>query len=428
MFRKLNLTIAEPTRALGHALRRLMLCTACLVTPLLVHAQSLDEIRTASVTGDIETALRQVQAKVAAQPDSVEARLLEGVILTRMGHSERAIEAFKALARDRPDVAEPHNNLAVLYAKTGQFDAARLALERAVELEPRYGVAQENLGDVYAKLASLAYQRAATLGGGSSRAKRKARIASELVGADAPPSQGPKPARPIEAEVRTQSSPSAAKAQALPAGGTPKRETTAATEAAVARAPPPASEPASAARPIAAPRTPTVQVSATATGCYYLSGLTTPEAWRAAAAWVRARNGESSTIGAPNVSSSAAAKASFLVFVPPLADRAAATVKFKQLQDAGVSDISRISRGEYANAIALGVFSIEAGAQRRTAALHKLGYPEVRYAARGVPPRSGARQTAPPAALLIELPKGETLVTELTRAFPKAELKPHPCG
>ena len=111
------------------------------------------------------------------------ARLLRGVLLTREGRSDAAIDEFLSITTDRPDLPEPYNNLAVLFAAQGRYDDAPGVLRRAIELQPDYDVAHENLGDVYLKLAALAHARAQQFNAGSERVAIKAAAAEQIVSA-----------------------------------------------------------------------------------------------------------------------------------------------------------------------------------------------------------------------------------------------------
>ena len=147
-----------------------VLCFLSLPTP----AATLPEIRALAADQHYAEALKQLDGFLAENPDNVEARLFKGVILTRQGNIDEAIQAFDDLSKDRPELPEPLNNLAVLYAAQGRYEDSRKVLLRAIELEPRYDTAYENLGDVYAKLANIAYERAFTLNDGNAGARDKA--------------------------------------------------------------------------------------------------------------------------------------------------------------------------------------------------------------------------------------------------------------
>ncbi len=68
------------------------------------------------------------------------------------------------------------------------------------------------------------------------------------------------------------------------------------------------------------------------------------------------------------------------VWLPPLADTAAAQAMAARLRDAGFSDQFVLGAGEDANGIALGRFGSEASARQREAAVRAAGFTDVRAA------------------------------------------------
>lgn len=309
----------HPWRVRGAAV--LLLCAASTLAPsaraqTAGAAPSLAEAREYARGGDLRSALSAVDAFLAERPQDVEARLLRGVLLGRSGRSDEAIASVRALAAERPDLPEIRNNLAVLYAAQGRYEEARAALLEALRLAPDYAVAHENLGDVYAKLAALAYSSAARSDSGDGRAAGKQAAAERLVGQAAPWDDAAAPA--------------------------------------TAAAAPPARPAAVAARPApAAPARPRP-----AEACVDVP-MRDAEQARQVAAWLRARG-----LDARVAPASTDARA-HRVIVPPLADLDAARREAARLEDAGITDLMLISRGEYANGISLGVYAREDGARRR---------------------------------------------------------------
>ena len=137
--------------------------------------------------GQTEQALQKVGERIAAKPQDVQARFMQGVILTELGRNEEAKAVFRQLTVEFPEVAEPYNNLAVLYAAGGDFDNARATLETAVRINPRYATAHENLGDIYAQLANMAYANATAAGANSAGLRGKLKLARDLTLASTPP-------------------------------------------------------------------------------------------------------------------------------------------------------------------------------------------------------------------------------------------------
>jgi Flp pilus assembly protein TadD len=123
-------------------------------------ADQVADVDTLFRGGKQQQALAQADQYLKAQPRDARMRFLRGVILTDMGRTDQAVEAFRQLTSDFPELPEPYNNLAVIYAARGQYEMARDALETAVRNNPRYATGQENLGDVYVQLARESYLRA----------------------------------------------------------------------------------------------------------------------------------------------------------------------------------------------------------------------------------------------------------------------------
>ena len=62
------------------------------------------------------------------------------------------------------------------------------------------------------------------------------------------------------------------------------------------------------------------------------------------------------------------------VYLPPLADRAKAADKVREIRARGVRDVAVIGKGPLVNGISLGVFQVVGNRDRRVAALERLGY------------------------------------------------------
>jgi tetratricopeptide (TPR) repeat protein len=122
---------------------------------------------------DWNNALKQLDARIASNPNDVQAKFKRATVLARLNRDDDAIAAFSALTQTYPELPEPYNNLAALYAKKGRYEDARNALETAVKANPGYALAYENLGDLYLRLASESYKRAQTLGSNSALTKQR---------------------------------------------------------------------------------------------------------------------------------------------------------------------------------------------------------------------------------------------------------------
>lgn len=132
--------------------------------------------------GQLNEAIKKIDAVLAQRPKDAQMRFLKGIILTEQNKQAEAITIFSKLTDDYPELPEPYNNLAVLYASNGQFLKASAALEMAIRTNPTYGTAHENLGDVYAKLASQSYDKALQLDSGNPTAKLKLNLVKNLIG------------------------------------------------------------------------------------------------------------------------------------------------------------------------------------------------------------------------------------------------------
>lgn len=359
--------------------------------PLAAQSGGLDAIRTLVAQGSHEAALAQLRERMNQSGASVEARLLEGVILTHLNRPADAINAFRALADAEPDLAEPHNNLAVLYAKTGQFDAARQALERAVELQPGYGVAHENLGDVYAKLASLAYERAARLGG-SNRASSKARVVGTLLD---PEERAAAPAGPADSTV-----------QASASTAPQSRQAAALTPDATTYTPVPKVEPVGSG---------SGSTAGAGAECLSITGFENTGQREQGLAWLYDR-GAKAPAGAPNASA-----ATYMIYLPPAANREAAEQAVNALRSQGIRDLLRIPNGPLTNGISLGVYSSEQGAVRRQQQVQALGYENVRIQGRGTTEGTGR-------SLVLAATVTPSTAQAFAAAFPAARLEPWACN
>jgi tetratricopeptide (TPR) repeat protein len=159
--------------------RCLLAATALgLASPAPARASDVDSLRRQLNHGNPAAALEAAEQLIARDPDQVEAKLVRGLALARMGRTKAALEVFAALTREQPELPEAFNNLAALYAAQGQLEEARQVLLRGLARHPDYALAHENLADLYLAFARLAYAQALRLGGDASRLELKlARIA-----------------------------------------------------------------------------------------------------------------------------------------------------------------------------------------------------------------------------------------------------------
>ncbi|MFA9274525.1 MAG: tetratricopeptide repeat protein [Candidatus Aquirickettsiella gammari] len=160
-------------------------CAAIIFSIGLIPLAQADDASDASKlykAGQLNEAIKKIDAVLAQRPKDAQMRFLKGIILTEQNKPTEAITIFSKLTDDYPELPEPYNNLAVLYASNGQYLKASAALEMAIRTNPTYGTAHENLGDVYAKLASQSYDKALQLDSGNSTAKLKLNLVKNLIG------------------------------------------------------------------------------------------------------------------------------------------------------------------------------------------------------------------------------------------------------
>ncbi len=114
-------------------------------------------------TGKDQEALQALQDYLSANSQDGDLWFLKSQVLTRLGHTDEALQVLRGIVDRFPEMPAPYNNLAVLYAARGQLEEARKNLTLALMVQPDYATAQENLGDVYVALAKHAYQAALIL-------------------------------------------------------------------------------------------------------------------------------------------------------------------------------------------------------------------------------------------------------------------------
>jgi tetratricopeptide (TPR) repeat protein len=149
----LGLLAAWPTLA-----RVLPLVAALWLNPGAANADALAEVRALSAQGDAASALRRVEAAMAADPSDVQLRFLRGVLLIDLQRDAEALAHFQQMSLEFPELPDPYNNLALLYARAGQLDEARVALETALRNDPGHRTARANLAQIYLMLAARALE------------------------------------------------------------------------------------------------------------------------------------------------------------------------------------------------------------------------------------------------------------------------------
>ncbi|HEX8405888.1 MAG TPA: tetratricopeptide repeat protein, partial [Duganella sp.] len=82
---------------------------------------------------------------IALQPDQLDARNAQAVLLASQGRQDEAIALLQQLVAVFPREAQPLNNLGYLYYLQGQPERARAALAQALRLDPLHAQARANL-------------------------------------------------------------------------------------------------------------------------------------------------------------------------------------------------------------------------------------------------------------------------------------------
>lgn len=141
--------------------RRMLLAAAFGLAACHVQAaSSVETIRQALASGQLEQASKLVTQEKLRQPQDAEIRFLEGVVQAQQGQSDKAIETFRKLVESHPGIVEAHNNLGVLYASKGRLEEARKALEAGMHAHASYAALHRNLADVQSQLVKQTYAKA----------------------------------------------------------------------------------------------------------------------------------------------------------------------------------------------------------------------------------------------------------------------------
>lgn len=339
--------------------------------PAYGQTSSLSDIRELAAQARYADAYRQLEIYLEARPADEQARLLRGVLLTRLNRVDEAIEAFRRLAEDNPNLAEPHNNLAVLFAAQGRFEEARRALLDAVELQPEYDIARENLGDIYARLADIEYRRAHRANRGNVRAREKAETIGRLF------------------------------------------ESIRASEAVATPLPEPASEPMTASSVATAT---TVETDEPAQRCLTLSSVV--RAWEAVGDeitdWLESRGAKIISTGL----NEEGVPAGFQIHVPPMPDRGQAVALMEKMKQSGVTHLYMIESGALTGGISLGVYKTESASGRRMAKLREMGF-EVE--------RRELFETSTTFEIEVDVSQSNLNPAEVKETFSDFDAEPTPC-
>lgn len=95
--------------------------------------------------GRTEAAVKDLEAAFVLIPNAYPCAFSLGNAYARLGHQQKAVEAFKTCVRLSPERSEPHSNLANSCLALGDFASAVKEFEEAIRLDPGDRVAKTNL-------------------------------------------------------------------------------------------------------------------------------------------------------------------------------------------------------------------------------------------------------------------------------------------
>jgi GT2 family glycosyltransferase/glycosyltransferase involved in cell wall biosynthesis/Flp pilus assembly protein TadD len=111
----------------------------------------------AARSGDVTSALRDLDTAIELKPDYAEALYQRGVLNALVGRVKEARSDFERVTGVDPNDSRAYNNLGCIHFQTGEGEAAENAFTRAMEADPANWEARKNLADLY--LASGRGQR-----------------------------------------------------------------------------------------------------------------------------------------------------------------------------------------------------------------------------------------------------------------------------
>ena len=376
----------------------LILMTQLIIFTAVVSAQtpSFTQIRELAAQTRYIEAHQQLEIYLGSNPVDEQARLLNGVLLTRLNRVNDAIKAFEQLANDSPQLPEPHNNLAVLFAAQGRFEDARRSLLKAIILQPNYDTARENLGDIYARLADIEYRQAYEINNENTRAQRKANTISALF-------------ETVEDNTSVATSVAASASKSEPE---PETKTKAKDKAKIEPEP----EPQPAETPKQTPAKPkantetTSQAVNSASTCIKISDIKNATDVNTMVSWLSKKGAR--VIHADSEENEAVS--GYQLYIPPLADKDQRQQLLANLKTAGVKDFYIIGSGALRGGLSLGVYTTETASARRMKNLQALGFNVERRGYIFLKPNTGKVRN-------IEADIGSTQIarSDIKRAFSK---------
>ena len=104
-------------------------------------------------------ALREVEERLAGDPESLDLRFDRACLLAEMGENEQAKQAYLDVLHRCPAHVGALNNLGTLLYFTGYRTAARSAYTEAIRRHPSHPMAHVNLGNLFLEAGDLVAAR-----------------------------------------------------------------------------------------------------------------------------------------------------------------------------------------------------------------------------------------------------------------------------
>jgi len=101
--------------------------------------------------GSLPDAEENMKKALDLDPSLLEGYVLLGAIYVRQQAQEKAIEAYRALARQKPRSPLPHMLIGMMQESKGRLDEARVSYEKALDIQPDFAPAANNLAWLYAE-------------------------------------------------------------------------------------------------------------------------------------------------------------------------------------------------------------------------------------------------------------------------------------
>jgi superkiller protein 3 len=105
--------------------------------------------------GDLQSAVKEFQAAIEADPQNAVAHDYIGIVSGESGNLTEATSEFQQAAQLDHNFAEPHAHLALAYIKTGKIDRAIAEYQEALRVKPGMLEAQYGLSEICTKVGDL---------------------------------------------------------------------------------------------------------------------------------------------------------------------------------------------------------------------------------------------------------------------------------